>query len=91
MSDIEMFSSKVYEIEAVQITEENLEAVAAWCGGEIQVSTSGKTPKKFIKVEVSRPGRLSRGFPGNWVTKRGIKYQIFTAKAMRENFVRNAK
>lgn len=57
---------KPFEIEAVQVTEENFDDVAKWCKGNKQTLNDG-TP--YIKVKVFKPmgDRQTEAHIGDWV------------------------
>lgn len=69
------FAKKVFYIEAVQVTSNNMEKAAAWCGGEIQHTRAkpdkGYEASPFIKVNTHNPRtvRQTRAFPGDWIVK----------------------
>lgn len=76
---------KPFEVQAVQVTEENFEDVAAWCDGTIVTTRAPKESdgtvdveeKRYIKVNVSRPlnERQTQAFVGDWLleAERGLK------------------
>jgi hypothetical protein len=74
---------KPFEIDAVQVTEENLEDIAKWCSGEVQKEAHGKKDVRFVKVRVNRPlnERQTKAFVGDWVLYAGTGYKVYTAKA----------
>lgn len=76
----ETYTRKPFEIEAVKVTEENMEDVAKWCGGEIQTTESGK---RFIKVDVTRPlsDKQTRAFAGDWTLRVKNSFKVYTNKA----------
>lgn len=82
----EKYTRKPFTVEAVQVTSENFNAVAEWCGGEVQSLSDGAS---FIKVDVSRPitTRQTRAFPGDWVLFAGRNFKVYTEKAFRTNFI----
>jgi hypothetical protein len=55
-------ASRTFHVSAVQVTEENMEAVAAWCGGFV-------TNELFIE---SGSRRFIELYQGNGVSKRAI-------------------
>lgn len=81
---------KSFEIQAVQLTDENLEAVAAWCEGKIRKTKGSSTrePTSFIKVSVYRPmnDRQTMGFAGDWVFNDGNGFKVYTKKAFEKSF-----
>jgi hypothetical protein len=81
----ENYTRKPFTVQAVQVTEDNLNTVAEWCGGEVQTLSNNV---KFIKVDVSRPitTRQTRAFLGDWVLYAGRGFKVYTEKAFRMNF-----
>lgn len=84
----ELYLRKPFEVEAVQVTEENITDVADWCDGEIR-HTADRQP--FVKVQVHRPltTRQTRAFVGDWVLFAGRSYKVYTAKAFEGAFVKS--
>lgn len=95
---IEHYTRKPFPVEAVQVTEENLNEVAKWCGGDIHTSTktlrndageeTGKIKLPFIKVDVHRPlnDRQTKAFVGDWVLKSESGFKVYTLKAFDNSF-----
>lgn len=85
---------KPFAVEAVEVTDANIEDVAQWCGGEIRISDgrpgkNGPTgQQKFIKVQVKRPlnDRQTRAYPGDWILSAGTGFKVYTAKAFSGSF-----
>lgn len=84
--DILEYVRRPFEVQAVQVTEENLQTVADWCEGELRETADGK---QFIKVKVYRPvsSRQSRAFVGDWVLYSGKAYKVYNTKAFEQSFV----
>jgi hypothetical protein len=78
------FVRKPFEVEAVKVTESNLEEVSSWCQGEVQ--TDGV--RSFIKVRVARAlnDRQTKAYPGDWVLYAGTGFKVYTEKAFRKTF-----
>jgi hypothetical protein len=82
-------------VDAIQVTVENFEELAAWCQGTI-VNNDGTEPmgevdpsSQHIHVRVHNPrsGRQTKAFVGDWIlyTERG--YKIYNTKAFTGTFV----
>lgn len=84
---IEPYTRKSFEIQAVQVTEENLEEVAKWCKGEIVTPADAKK-NRYIKAPVRRPLHLrqTQAFVGDWVLLFNTNFKVYTDLAFRENF-----
>lgn len=76
-----------FEVESVQVTEENMSEVAAWCNGEI-VDASRQFPKPNIKVDVLHPAheRQRRAFVGDHVLRTEKGFKIYNDRAYHECF-----
>lgn len=79
---------KPFEVEAVQVTTDNIDEVAAWCNGEVKEE---ENTSKYIKVAVARVlnERQTKAFVGDWVLYAGTGYKIYTAKAFAKHFDRS--
>lgn len=79
---------KPFEVEAVQVTEENIEAVAQWCDGKVLAEGDDENPKAFIKVRVARAlnERQTKAYLGDWVLYAGTGYKVYTPKAFGKTF-----
>lgn len=94
MINIQKFTRKPFDVEAVKVTEENITDVAAWCHGTIRKSGSpgGKNVQSYIKVHVKRPlnERQTQAYVGDWVvtaTDERIKgFKVYTPRAFAESF-----
>lgn len=88
----EKYVRKPLYVDAVRVTKENFDAVAAWCTGEVQTDpTTNRNDKRFIRVAVNHPKypRQTQAFVGDWIlyTERG--YKVYTNKNFRSTFDRH--
>ncbi len=76
---------KPFFIDAVQVTEDNLEDVAKWASGDIRTDNENK---KYIKVRVYMPknDRQSKAYIGDWVLYAGTGFKVYTTKAFSASF-----
>lgn len=78
--DTETYIRKPLYVEAVRITEENFDEIAAWVPGKVQKQGS----KRYIKVMVANPksDRQTKAYVGDWIlwTERG-GHKVYTPKA----------
>lgn len=84
MIETTRYVRKPFEVEAVEVTAENMAEVAAWCHGEILSETNGN----FIKVRVARVlnERQTKAYVGDWVLYAGTGFKVYTAKAFKKTF-----
>lgn len=76
---------KPFEVEAVQVTEENLEAVRDWCNGALYLENEDRP---YIKVWVARAlnERQTKAYPEDWVLYAGTGFKVYTDRAFRRTF-----
>lgn len=72
--------------EGAEVTEENKEEIAAWCGGTLKVTANGNS--FFIQVPVMRPlsKRQSRANLGDHILKLGGGFKVYTPQGMAKSF-----
>jgi hypothetical protein len=84
------FVRKPFVVEGYEVTPENIEELAAWCGGEVKYSEGrrGQAQQQYIKVAVKRPlnDRQTRAYPGDWVLSAGTGFKVYTQKAFSGSF-----
>lgn len=80
MIETTRWARKPFFVDAVQVTEDNFEAVAEWCGGKVL--------ETYVSVPVRRPlnARQTHALVGDWVLKAGKGFKVYTDKAMTKNF-----
>lgn len=80
------FVRKPFAVEALQVTEENLEEVATWCGGKVRQDEDGQ---KYVKVQVKNAlnARQTEARPGCWVLKSGeVSFKVYGEYAFTKSF-----
>ena len=87
------FLRKPLVVEAVQLTEENFEALAKWCQGDINNNDDSSVTKlnpggQHIRVRVHNPKnpRQTKAFVGDWILYTDRGYKIYTKKAFGASF-----
>ena len=92
------YSRKPFDVEAVELTPENIEEVALWCGGEVRTSDLSKSGgqegfQQYIKVPVKRPlnDRQTRAYYSDWVVAAGGSFKVYTPKAFVSSFQRQSE
>lgn len=88
------FVRKPFSVEAVEVTEENMEEVAQWCKGQRRTSAGEDEVgrQRYIKVAVKRPldEKQTKAYVGDWVVAaigqniRGFK--VYTPRAFTKSF-----
>jgi hypothetical protein len=91
----ERYIRKPLYVDAVQVTAENMEEIAAWCQGPVRTVGSedwglGEYAEgtKYVHVRVHNPRspRQTKAFVGDWLlyTERG--YKVYKTEAFRASF-----
>lgn len=80
-------------VDAVQVTAENFEAIAAWCQGDITNNdgsdVDGVNPGgQHVRVRVHNPKtpRQTKAYVGDWILYTDRGYKIYTQKAFKASF-----
>lgn len=87
--DTKKYERKPFYIDAVQVTDENIQEVAEWCHGLLH-HIDGDDPKSlFIKVDVKNPlsSRQTQAFAGDWVLSSKSGFKVYTDRAFKANFI----
>lgn len=90
MVAVQKYVSVPLEVEAVEVTAENLEDVAVWCKGELRSAAvdENENPVIYIKVPVKKPRteRQTKAFVGDWILKTPIAIKVYNPIAFKKNF-----
>ncbi len=86
MVDTVKYVRRPFYVDVVQVTAENIEAVATWCDGEVRSEANGGA--QYIKVRVSNPrtDRQTKAFWNDFVLYAGSGYKVYTPKAFANSF-----
>lgn len=79
------FARKPFYVDAVRVSEANIEEVAQWCNGKVMENEDGQ---RYVKVTVLRPlnDRQTEAFIGDWVLYAGTGFKVYTTKAFDKAF-----
>lgn len=86
--NIQQYQRKPFPVEAVQVTLDNMQEVAEWCGGEIVLDKQGSRLVNFIKIEVQHAisERQKKAFLEDWVLKTNSGFKCYSSRAFPKNF-----
>lgn len=80
-------------VDAIRVTKENIEQVAAWCHGTVKINTDygwHKTysEKNYIDLSVSHPTgrRKAKAFPGDWIVTVKGSFKVYNNRAFENTF-----
>lgn len=79
------YTRNPFVVQAVKVTEDNMDRVATWCGGTVETPEIGP---RFVKVGVNKPlnAKQTQAFVGTWVLKQAASFKVYTEKAFTSNF-----
>lgn len=83
--DFQTFVRKPFAIDAVEITDDNIEDLAS-LHGTLRVDDSGV---KYIEMENRRGQSTRRIYKGFWMTKMGKNVRFYQARVFNEQFTQN--
>lgn len=88
MLTTQKYARKPFFVDAVRVTEDNLDQIAQWCGGEIRTKVIKGEANKYVHVPVKRAlnVRQTQAFIGDWVLYAGSGFKVFTHKAFETYF-----
>lgn len=96
--NIKRFMRRTFDVDAVQVTDENFDAVAEWCGGKIVTVQETREKhldlgivggQKHISIDVARPmnRRQTEAYVGDWVLYANKGFKVYTNRPFVKNFV----
>lgn len=77
------FVRRPFKVEAIRITEENIDEIAALIG---EVKVHAKSNEKFILLDKRIVPSMARAFVGWWVTKFNDNLRVYSNKIFLEQF-----
>lgn len=78
------FVRKPFEIEAVEITSDNIEQIAPMVG---KLDKDQKTGTPFIEVDKELVPNMTRVWPGYWLTKMGDNIRCYASRVFADQFM----
>jgi len=86
--EVKQYERLPFDVDAVRVSEENLEHVADWCGGDIRTEKKRQGDVRFIKVRVYKAldEEQTKAYVGNWVLYAGSGYKVYTNNAFNRTF-----
>lgn len=85
MLEYSTFVRKPFTVEAVEVTDENIEEIAQFCG-TLREKENGQ---KFIQVDRRLVPNVFRIYPGFWMTKMDDNVRCYSRRIFTEQFARN--
>lgn len=81
------FVRKPFEVQALQITKENIEELAPMIG-DLEYKEDGSP---YIQVDKEKVRNMFRVYPGDWLTKMGGNVRCYARKVFSDQFVEKAR
>lgn len=77
--EFESWTRNTFDVQAIQVTDENLRQVAEWCKGEVLRTMSHNTRTYILVDNVVRRGRLTqvKVFAGDWLLFANGQYKHY--------------
>lgn len=75
-------------VDAIRVTEENIEQVADWCHGVVKDANLPATNATYIELSVSHPTgrRTAKAFPGDWIVTVKGSFKVYNHRAFEATF-----
>lgn len=88
MIELAKYARKPFFVDAVQVTDDNMDDVAHWCGGERREEAVNEDLVQYIKVKVKRPlsAKQTKAYAGDWVLLAGTGFKVYTDSAFEKGF-----
>lgn len=82
------YQRKPFTVQAIQVTVDNMQEVAEWCGGEVILEQHGARLVNYIKVDIpdARTERQKKAFVQDWVLKTDTHVKCYSKKAFPNTF-----
>lgn len=89
------FTRRKFNVDAIQVTAENMLAVSEWCGGTVRDSRdiagwNGTVPSWYIQVPVAvskaKTYKPNQAFVNSWVVKTSQGFAVYTKKGFGISF-----
>lgn len=86
---LEEWERKTFRIQAVQVTEEDMEEIAAWCDGRIYIKKDeGEDPAFYIQFTAihHKQKQTMKAFVGDWITWSGSSFHHYKDSSFRKGY-----
>lgn len=83
------YKRRPFEVDAVRVTEENIDALAMWCEGRVRQGDPRGELEKFIylqKIHTPMNERQKMAFVDDWVLKTDKGFKFYTDQAFHKMF-----
>lgn len=89
--ELQTWTRTPFDIRAVQVTEEDMEAIAQWCNGKIYgVQNYDEAIKFYIQFKTIQFGpRIAKAFVGDWVILDRGNFKHYRDGKFQKDFNRN--
>lgn len=85
-----VYESKPRRVDAIQVTEENLDAIAVWCEGYLSAGVSDTRTVRWVDVPTPQTlfERRQRAYPGDWILKSHAngRYKVVHSSTFKAEF-----
>lgn len=86
------YTRKPFDVDAVRVTDDNMSAVAEWCGGTVVTvdEPSGKCTRRIdvpLKRIITTQRQNGAAYVGSWVLKSNDRFSVYTDRNLKGTFV----
>lgn len=85
LEGFEEYARKMFVVEAIEITEENIDYVASFIGDVVELPDGSS----YIEVDRKLAPGISRAYVGNYVTKVGNRHRVYNEEMFHNLYTRN--
>lgn len=86
---ITQLSRRTLTVEGVRVTLHNIEELAEWCEGTVE--DDGRSKAIRLTIPRAKDPRFTKASVGDWIVRLPAGARVFSNKALRDNFVRDAE
>lgn len=85
MIPVKSYTRKPIVVDAIRITEENMDEVSQWCNGKLEKDQEDKV-YIFVEVPNAKYPRQSTGYVGDWILEMNSSFRVYTGTAFERFF-----
>jgi hypothetical protein len=88
MNLVQTWTRRSFDVDAVRLTEENLQKVAEWCGGSVlrSLEHGNRRYVNFISVAYGKT-RATKAFAGHWIVKIDQTFKHYRDDPFRKSYM----
>jgi hypothetical protein len=84
--EIKKARRKSFDVDYVEVTDENMVEVAAWCGGRVVAANGEVAAHIHVSDKNTMNSRQKKAYVGDLVLRQGTSFKSFTQKSFKRSF-----